>query len=56
MTALKMGACDRVMLNALSLSPPPGEGDEDDARVGVVPGPGGAEPQRSLEALGHVGL
>lgn len=34
----------------------PGEGDENDVRVGVVSGPGGAEPQRSLEALGHLCL
>lgn len=28
----------------------PGEGDEDDVRVGAVSGPGGAQPQRGLEA------
>lgn len=33
-----------------------GEGDEDDVRVGVVSGPGGAEPQRCLEAPGHLCL
>lgn len=34
----------------------PGEGDEDDVRVGAVPGPGGAQPQRRLEAAGHLCL
>lgn len=34
----------------------PGEGDENDVCVGVVSGPGGAEPQRSLEAPRHLCL
>lgn len=39
-------------------TPPPltGESDEDDARLGFVPRPGGAEPQRSVEAAGHLRL
>lgn len=34
----------------------PGEGDEDDVRVGAVSRPGGAQPQRGLEAAGHLCL
>ncbi len=36
--------------------PSTGEGDEDDVCLGVMSWPGGAEPQRSLETLGHLRL
>lgn len=40
----------------LALNTSTGESDEDDACVGPVSGPGGAEPQRSLEVVGHLRL
>lgn len=36
--------------------PSTGESDENDARLGPVSRPGGDEPQRSLEAIGHLCL
>lgn len=47
----------KLVLLFLNLrSVPTGEGDEDDVCVGALPRPGGAEPQRSLEAPGHLCL
>lgn len=45
-----------TVLTLCSHPPPTGEGDEDDVRLGAVPWPGGAQPQRSLETPGHLRL